>query len=109
MQIGNAALALKRFDEARQGALDVVDAVSYLVAAISASQAAEDMGDFETAYARLAIAWASLSDLLDANTAAQMIRPELEGLRERLGTDDFTAAKHQYEKKRRSMRTQTKK
>lgn len=109
MKIGNAALALKRFDEARQGALDVVDAVSYLAAAISASNAAEYMGDFKTAYARLATAWASLSDLLDANAAAQMIQPELEGLQERLGTDDFTAAKHQYEKKRLSMRTQKKK
>jgi len=105
MQIGDDILALKRFDEARQGALDVVDAVSYFAAAISASRAAEHLGDFETAYARLATAWASLSDLLDNDTAAKMIKPELEGLRERLGIDDFTAAKNQYEK-RRSIRTQ---
>lgn len=106
MQNSNATLALKRFDEAMQGALDVMDAISYLTAAILASDVAEHLGDFQTAYARLATAWASLSDLLGADAAAQMIRPEMEGLRKRLGSCSFSMAKDQYEKKSRHSRTE---
>jgi tetratricopeptide (TPR) repeat protein len=98
-EAGDHALALKRFDDARQGALDVGDTVSYLVAAVSASRAAECLGDFETAYARLATGWVSLSDPLGATTACQLMRPELEALRDRLGEHDFMAAKRAYEQK----------
>lgn len=103
MRAGRPIVALERFDAARQGALDVGDLLSYHVAAVEAAHAAEALGDFETAYARLATAWASLSDTLGREAAAQMIRPELQGLRERLGADSFAAAKRKYETGRRSV------
>lgn len=102
LEMGNLVLALMRFDQARQGALDVREPISYRTAAVEASHAAESLGDFETAYARLATGWASLSDILGRDIAAQMMRPELEGLRERIGTGNFAAVKQEYEKKRRS-------
>ncbi|WP_143123910.1 hypothetical protein [Nitrosomonas ureae] len=100
MQAGDPSRAIKRFDEARQGALDVGDPISYLTATEEASHAAEILGDFETAYARLATAWVSLSDVLGAETAGNMIRPVLMALRDRLGVERFTAAKRQYEERR---------
>lgn len=105
MQAGTPDLALKRFDQARQGALDVGDPLSYFSASVGSSHAAELLGDIKNSYARLATAWVSLSDVLGAETAAKMIRPEMEGLRDRLGADNFMAAKRQYEKERRYERT----
>lgn len=99
LQAGVPALALKRFDQARQGALDVNDPVTYWSAAVQASQVAESLADFETAYARLATAWATLADLLGTEQSAQMIRPVLEEFRNRLGKERFTKVKQQYEKK----------
>ena len=104
MQLHDGMTALKRFDQARQGALDTLDPLSYLSAAVLASQTAENMQDDETAYARLATAWASLTDLMDPDSAATMVRPELQGLQERLGTERFANAKQRYEEKRRSLR-----
>ncbi len=94
---GDPALALRCFDDARQGALGMDDPVSYYAAALGASRAAETMGDLETAYARLATAWATLADKLGKEGAAAMLRPELSGLRERAGTEAFAAAKQRYE------------
>lgn len=105
MQAGAPDLALKRFDKARQGALDVGDPLSYFTASVGASHAAEFLGDAKTSYARLATAWVSLSDVLGAETATKMLRPEMEGLRDRLGADTFMTAKRQYEKGRQYERT----
>jgi hypothetical protein len=100
MQSGAASLALQRFDEARQGALDVADPISYFAAAVEASHAAEALGEPRTAYARLVTAWASLSDILGREDAARLVRPALEGLRDRLGAQRFVAAKREYESER---------
>jgi hypothetical protein len=101
MQAGEPALALKRFDEARQGALDATDPLSYLAAAVEASHAAEAMGELKGAYAQLARAWGSLSGLLGRDAAEKMIAPELEALRDRLGAPRFDAARQAYEAERR--------
>jgi hypothetical protein len=98
---GNTQAALNRFDSARQGALDAGDALSYFAASVQASAAAEAMGDDLSAYARLATAWASLSDVLGRETAADMIRPALFALRDRVGQQRFLHAKQQYESQRR--------
>lgn len=100
--VGDPKLALKRFDEARQGALDVGDPISYQTAAVEASHIAESLGDFETAYARLATAWVSLSDIFGGETGAKLIRPDMIRLRDRLGIDVFNKAKHKYESKHRA-------
>ena len=99
IQAGIPALALERFDEARQGALDVGDPITYYTAAVEASNAAEALADFETAYKRLAAAWATLADVLGTEQSRQMVRPVLEGLRDRLGKEHFSKVKQQYEKK----------
>ena len=101
MQTGFPALALERFDEARQGALDVGDTITYYTASVEASNAAESLADFETAYAKLATAWVTLADVVGTEQSAQMMRPVLEGLRERLGIDCFARVKQQYENKER--------
>jgi len=98
---GNAALAVQRFDMARQGALDIGDPVSYLAATLAAAHAAETIPDIDGAYARLATAWTTLGDKLGRQAAAQALRPELAGLRERVGAPAFTAAKQAYEAKQR--------
>ena len=98
---GKGRLALQRFDEARQGALDVGDPISYFAAAVAAAHAAEALGEGKTAYARLATAWASLSDALGRAQAAQMVQPELAALRDRLGAEHFAAAKLAYEMERK--------
>jgi len=100
MAAGNAALALKRFDQARQGALDVGDPISYLAAAVEASRAAEAIGELKTAYARLATAWASIADVLGREEAVRMVGPELANLRHRLGAQRFATVKQDHENER---------
>lgn len=102
LESGNFLLAMQRFDQARQGALDVGDAITYHLAAVSASSAAEKLGDLETAYKRLAVAWTTLSKLVGETTAGQMLKPELEALKNRVGRDAFSIAKQAYEMQRRS-------
>jgi tetratricopeptide (TPR) repeat protein len=99
MLAGDPALALKRFDAARQGALDSADPFAYLAAVAEAVQAAETLGDDSTAYARLATAWATIGDLLGAENGRQLVRPQLEQLRDRLGPDRFNAARTAYEQR----------
>lgn len=93
--------ALERFDRARQGALDAGDVLSYYSAALLAARAAEELGDPERAYARLATAWGSLTDVLGRALAAEMVRPALLQLRARLGSARFDQAKAGYEALRR--------
>ena len=101
MQAGVPALALKRFDQARQGVSTQRIRSRYLAATVEASHAAEAMGELKVAYAQLARAWGSLSGLLGRDAADKMIRPELEALRDRLGTPSFDAARQAYEAERR--------
>lgn len=97
---GRETLALARYDEARQGALDVGDPLSYFTAAVEASHSAESLGDDVVAYGRLATAWGSLTDALGRDAAATTVRPELKALKERLGDERFQAAKEAYEHQR---------
>ncbi|MEU6863240.1 hypothetical protein ABZ924_08215 [Streptomyces sp. NPDC046876] len=91
------ARALRRFDEARRAALDAADPLAYLAAVQEAVGAAELLGDDATAYARLATAWATVGDLLGRELSRRLVRPLLEGLRERLGPRRFAAARTAYE------------
>ncbi|MBW5484170.1 hypothetical protein GPJ59_20380 [Streptomyces bambusae] len=99
---GDAALALGRFDAARQGALDAADPIAYLAAVSETVGAAEALGDDATAYARLATAWVTVGDLLGAEAGRALVRPLLEQLRERLGPTRFAAARTAYEKRPRA-------
>ncbi|MFI8278252.1 hypothetical protein ACIGBH_25960 [Streptomyces sp. NPDC085929] len=94
---GDPALALRRFDQARQSALDVPDPIAYLAAVSEAVRAAEALGDDVSAYARLATAWGTVGDLLGAEAGRQLVRPMLEAFRERLGAGRFTTARTVYE------------
>lgn len=98
---GNWKEALARLDQARQGALDCRDPVTYLLASVQASEAAEKDNDLETAYGRLATAWSTLSDLLGRDMAAEQVRPCLQALRLRWGQETFQTAKTKYEATRR--------
>ncbi|WP_371618707.1 hypothetical protein [Streptomyces sp. NBC_00454] len=96
-------LALDRFDAARQGALDATDPIAYLAAVGEAVAVAESPGEDAGAYGRLATAWVTVGDLLGAPAGRQLVRPLLlEGLRERLGTERFSAARGAYEARTRA-------
>ncbi|MFO1119687.1 MAG: hypothetical protein U1E38_06120 [Rhodospirillales bacterium] len=100
LRAGKPALALERLDGARQGALDCRDPISYLAAAVEGSQAAEVCGLCAVAYARLATAWGTLSDLVGHDATGELLRPALTALRERLGAAAFAEAKATYEAER---------
>ncbi len=107
LKAGQPQPALTRFDDARRGALDATDAQSYLSAAVGASRAAEAMGRNDVAYARLATAWGTLSDLLGRDLADRRVTPLLQALKERLGADSFATAKAEYEAARRDRQDST--
>lgn len=98
------ALALARFGAARQGALDARDAASYLAASVQSANLLEQQGQLNDAYARLASAWVTLGKLLGRESAAALVRPALQGLRERLGPETFQLLKDTYEATRRRVR-----
>lgn len=95
------ALAIARLDAARQGALDARDAVSYLAASVQSASLLEQQGQPEDAYARLATAWVTLGDLLGKEAAAELVRPALSGLRERLGDPAFQRVRQAHAAQRR--------
>ncbi|WP_137918693.1 hypothetical protein [Hydrogenophaga sp. 2FB] len=99
------ALALARYGAARQGALDARDAASYLAASVQSANLLEQQGQLNDAYARLASAWVTLGSLLGRESAATLVRPALQGLRERLGPEVFQRVKDGYEAARRRVRT----
>ncbi|MFE2287969.1 hypothetical protein ACFXDJ_27860 [Streptomyces sp. NPDC059443] len=99
---GDPRLALRRFDTARQGALDATDPISYLAAVAEAVAVAETLGEHVGAYGRLATAWVTVGDLLGAESGRQLVRPLLEELRERLGAERFSAARAAYEARARA-------
>lgn len=94
------ALALERLARARQGALDARDATAYLAASVQAASLLEQQGHAENAYARLASAWVTLGDLLGQEPAAQLVRPALAGLRERLGEAAFQRVRQSHAARR---------
>ena len=98
---GDLKLAIKRIALAKQGALDIVDPLSYLAAAVEASHLLEQLKEFETAYTTLATAWVTIADLVGKEEAAKLVRPELEAFRDRMGAEKFLAIKQAYEEKRR--------
>ncbi len=95
------ALALARYGAARQGALDARDGAAYLAASVQSASLLEQQGQVEDAYARLASAWVTLGDLLGKDAAASLVRPALQGLRDRLGEAAFQAAREGYAARRR--------
>lgn len=99
LSLGKPELALKRFDQARQGALDTADPVLFFSAAVAASEAAESAGEITTAYGRLASAWVTLSDLIGKDSAGLWVRPVLANLKLRLGDEVFNSARRAYEKR----------
>ena len=103
LEMNDLELAMQRFDDARQGAVDICDPISYFSAVIYACEVAELSGDLAEVYSRLARAWASLSELLDADSARKMIKPELEKFRDRIGNEGFALIKSDYEAKRKQI------
>ena len=101
MKLGKFEQALKRFDQARQGAVDVCDANGYLSAVVNACEAAEKNGDLQGAYARYARAWNGLSDLLGSDSGHKLIKPLLEDFRQRIGLEKFGEIKRAYELQRK--------
>ena len=95
------ALALVRSGAARQGALDARDAASYLAASVQSAHLLEQQGQVDGAYARLASAWVTLGSLLGRESAATLVRPAMQELRARMGTDVFQRVKDTYEATRR--------
>ncbi|MDP3167810.1 MAG: hypothetical protein Q8N06_20435 [Hydrogenophaga sp.] len=100
---GDLHAAVQRFDAARQGALDARDALSYLAASQHAADVLVELDLAQQAYARLATAWATLGDLLGREAAADLVRPPLLRLRERLGEQAFMRVREGYEATRRGV------
>ena len=98
---GDLPAAVQRFDAARQGALDARDALSYLAASTHAAEVLVELDLAQQAYARLATAWVTLGDLLGREAAADLVRPPLLRLRERLGEPVFMSVREGYEAARR--------
>lgn len=90
--------------QARQAALDASMPVNYVAASMMISELAEHAHAEQEAYAALATGWATLSDLLGREAAAETFRPSLQALRGRLGEVRFAAAKHAYEEQQRQAR-----
>jgi hypothetical protein len=101
LALGQPVLALERLARARQGALDARDATSYLAASVQAASLLEQQGQAQDAYARLASAWVTLGDLLGKEPAANLVRPALAGLRERLGEAVFQRVRQAHNAQRR--------
>ncbi|MGE0348881.1 hypothetical protein [Hydrogenophaga sp.] len=95
------ALALARYGAARQGALDARDAASYLAASVQSASLLEQQGQVDDAYARLASAWVTLGDLLGKDAAVSLVRPAMQGLRDRLGTEAFQRVREGYAARRK--------
>ena len=98
---GDLPAAVQRFDAARQGALDARDALSYLAASTQAADLLVELDLAQQAYARLATAWVTLGDLLGREAGADLVRPPLKRLRERLGEQAFVRVREGYEAARR--------
>ena len=90
--------------QARQAALDANMPVNYVTASMMIAELAEHAHDLEASYAALATGWATLSDLLGREVAAESFRPRLQALRDRIGDARFAEIKHAYEAKRREER-----
>ena len=90
--------------QARQAALDASMPVNYVAASMMISELAEHVHAEQEAYAALATGWATLSDFLGREAAAETFRPSLQALRGRLGEVRFAAAKHAYEEQQRQAR-----
>lgn len=98
---GDLPAAVQRFDAARQGALDARDALSYLAASTHAADVLVELDLAQQAYARLATAWVTLGDLLGREAGADLVRPPMLRLRERLGEPVFGRVREGYEVARR--------
>lgn len=101
LALDQPVLALDRLARARQGALDARDATAYLAASVQAASLLEQQGRAQDAYARLAAAWVTLGDLLGREPAANLVRPALAGLRERLGEAEFQRVRQAHDAQRR--------
>lgn len=107
----HAAQALRRRDpaaareaalQARDAALQAVNPVSYFAAARTIATAADAAGDRVQAYRALATAWATLGDLLGADTARAWVTPALEAFKRQWGDAGFAAARAEHDRQRRS-------
>ncbi len=87
---------------ARDAALQAVAPVSYFAASAALAEAYEAQGDYQAAYGTLAMAWATLSDLLGDDVASSWIEPCLLGYKLRWGDSVFQETKIAYETRRRT-------
>lgn len=87
---------------ARDAALQAVAPLSYFAAAAALSQACQNLGQDEPAYAALTTAWATLADLLGAAIAQSWVAPLLHALRWQWGEQRFARVRSRYESQRRA-------
>lgn len=87
---------------AREAALEAVAPVSYFAAAVELAESLSAQEDREGAYAALATAWATLSDVLGRDGAKSWVKPVLLAFKIRWGADVFDQAKSSYETQRRA-------
>jgi tetratricopeptide (TPR) repeat protein len=97
----DAAAAMASAQAARAHALAGNAPTSYLGAAMTIAQLAESAGDHLTAYAALAVGWATLADLVGGDIARNSFEPKLREARERWGAPAFDEIKRTYEANRR--------
>lgn len=98
---GDLATSRAHFLAARDGALESVDAATYLAAVSGLAAVTERLGDRVAAYAVLASAWVTVADLLGREVAVAAIKPQLAAQHERWGATAFAAVKEAYESARR--------
>lgn len=101
---GDPDRALDAARRARDLALDAVAPLTYLSAAVTISELADQRGDRVGAYRSLATAWATLGDLMGRDAAAQAVTPRLEALRDRWGPATFAEVKAEHDEQRRRER-----
>ena len=100
-QRGDAAAARDAALQAREAALQAVAAPRYLAAARALAEAHDALGERIEAYRALATAWATLGDLLGAETARAWVEPLLAGLARRWGAAAFKEVRAAHDDERR--------
>ena len=104
VQDGRVDDAVAAATEAKQHALASRSVVAYLSASVHLSELEEHRGDRVAAYAALATAWVTLSDLIGRDEAKGLIEPRLQAMVDRWGANDFALVKAEYERRRRDQR-----
>lgn len=98
---GDSTSALEYGGKARRAALEAIAPVSYFGACVEVAAAYDQRGDAEAAYAVLATAWGTLSDVIGPEAASAWVEPVLAAYRIAWGTEVFARAKAAHDERRR--------